>query len=95
MRLMPSGDTWGLGGNLRLCFQFKIFCRVTCRYRIQHQHYTTSRKTVMTYRVTNKRWESAWLQFNEHYHRHQDNLTDEPIEAFKHDYTKTPPVTGV
>lgn len=30
MRLMPSWDTRGLEGNLRDCFQLRIFCRVTC-----------------------------------------------------------------
>ena len=27
---MPSWDTRGLEGNLRDCFQLRIFCRVTC-----------------------------------------------------------------
>lgn len=33
MRLMPSWDTRGLEGNLRDCFQLRIFCRVTCLWK--------------------------------------------------------------
>ena len=33
IRLMPSWDTRGFGGNLRDCFQLRIFCRVTCLWK--------------------------------------------------------------
>lgn len=33
MRLTASNDTFGLVGNFSDCLQFKIFCRVTCRYK--------------------------------------------------------------
>lgn len=56
MRLIPSWDTRGRDGNLRDCFQFKIFCRVTWRWRKSYD-FLESKGSFMsgTHRITDER----------------------------------------
>jgi len=57
IRLTPSCETRGREGNLSDCFQFKIFCRVTCLCSLDSAPKSCSLEGRI-YRIANKRRES-------------------------------------